>query len=98
MPKRPTAIFAATDLMALGAMSAIREAELRIPDDVALVGFDDIFASRVVAPSLSTIKQFRRELGRVAAEMVFQRIMESPRDTPGRRREAPLEIVRRQSV
>jgi substrate-binding family protein len=54
MPKRPTAVFAATDLMALGAMSAIREAELRIPDDVALVGFDDIFASRVVT------RRFRR--------------------------------------
>jgi LacI family transcriptional regulator len=98
MPKRPTAIFAANDLMALGAMSAIREAELRIPDDIALMGFDDIFASRVVTPSLSTINQFQHDLGRVAAEMLIERIMELPRDTPGRRREMPFEIVRRQSA
>jgi LacI family transcriptional regulator, galactose operon repressor len=98
IPKRPTAIFAGNDLMALGAMSAIREAQLRIPDEIAVMGFDDIFAARVVTPSLSTINQFQQELGRVAAEMVLERMTELPRDTPGRRREMPFEIVRRRSA
>jgi LacI family transcriptional regulator len=94
----PTAIFAANDLMALGAMTAIREAGLRIPEDIALMGFDDIFAARVVTPPLSTVNQFQHELGRAAAAMALQRLNELPRDAPGRPREMPFEIVRRQSA
>ncbi len=95
---RPTAIFAANDLMALGAMTAIRELGLRIPEDVAVMGFDDIFASRVVTPPLSTVNQFQHELGRVAAEMLLERLNDLPSETPGRRREMPFEIMRRQSA
>ena len=95
---RPTALFAANDLMALGAMTAIREANLTIPDDIALMGFDDIFAARVVTPSLSTINQFQHELGRVAAKMLLERLTDLSIGTPGRMREMPFEIVRRQSA
>jgi LacI family transcriptional regulator len=95
---RPTAIFAANDLMALGAMKAIREERLKIPDDIAVMGFDDIFAASVVTPPLSTINQFQQTLGGVAAEMVLQRLNELPRDTPGRHREMPFELVIRQSA
>jgi LacI family transcriptional regulator len=96
--RRPTAIFAANDLMALGAMRAIREERLKIPDDIAVMGFDDIFAASVVTPPLSTINQFQQTLGRVAAEMVLQRLNELPRDVPGRHREMPFELVIRQSA
>jgi DNA-binding LacI/PurR family transcriptional regulator len=89
---RPTALFAANDLMALGAMTAIRKA---IPDDIALMGFDDIFAARVVTPSLSTIQH---DLGRVAAKMLLERLNDLSPDSPGRMREMPFEIVRRQSA
>ncbi len=95
---RPTAIFAANDLMALGAMTATREAHLAIPEDIALMGFDDIFAARVVTPALSTVNQFQHDLGRAAAEMLLQRLTELPRDAPGRRREMPFAIVTRQSA
>ncbi|WP_158818796.1 LacI family DNA-binding transcriptional regulator [Methylocapsa sp. S129] len=95
---RPTAIFAANDLMALGAMKAIREERLKIPDDIAVMGFDDIFAASVVTPALSTINQFQQTLGRVAAEMVLQRLNELPADLPGRHREMPFELVIRQSA
>jgi LacI family transcriptional regulator len=95
---RPTAIFAGNDLMALGAMTAIREAKLTIPDDIALMGFDDIFPARFVVPSLSTINQFQYDLGRVAAEMVLERLNELPHDASGRQRQMPFEVVRRQSV
>jgi LacI family transcriptional regulator len=95
---RPTAIFAGNDLMAFGAMAAIREAKLAIPDDIALLGFDDIFAARFVTPPLSTISQFQYELGRVAAEMVLGRLNQLPPDTPGRQRQMPFEVVKRQSA
>jgi LacI family transcriptional regulator len=95
---RPTAIFAGNDLMAFGAMNAIREAKLTIPRDIAVLGFDDIFAARFVTPPLSTISQFQYELGRVAAEMVLERINQLPPETPGRERQMPFEVVKRQSV
>jgi LacI family transcriptional regulator len=95
---RPTAIFAGNDLMALGAMTAIREAKLAIPQDIALMGFDDIFAARFVTPPLSTISQFQYELGRVAAEMLLERINQLSPETAGRQRQMPFELVKRQSA
>jgi LacI family transcriptional regulator len=94
----PTAIFAGNDLMALGAMTAIREAKLAIPRKIAVMGFDDIFAARFVTPPLSTINQFQDKLGQVAAEMVLERLNELPNDTAGRQREMPFEVVKRQSA
>src|SRR5258706_8227900 len=64
----PTAIFAANDLLAIGAMLAVREARLRIPADVAIIGLDDIPAARLVSPALTTITQFTEQLGQRAAE------------------------------
>jgi LacI family transcriptional regulator len=52
---RPTAIFAANDAMAIGALSALRDAGLRVPDDIALTGFDDIPMARYMDPALSTV-------------------------------------------
>jgi len=70
---RLSAVFAANDLMALGAFMAIREAGLRIPQDIALVGIDDIPAARMVTPALTTINQFQKDIGQRAAEMLFNR-------------------------
>jgi LacI family transcriptional regulator len=95
---RPTAIFAANDLIAIGAVSVLRDAGLRIPDDIAVFGFDDIFAARVLTPALSTVKQFQNVLGQVAAHMMLQRITELEQDAPSRRREMPFEVVSRQSA
>jgi LacI family transcriptional regulator len=71
---RPTAVFAANDLMAIGAMFALREAGISIPDDMAIVGFDDIPAARLVQPPLTTVAQYPEALGRRSAEMVFERL------------------------
>ena len=95
---RSTAIFAGNDLMALGAMAAIREAGLSIPGDIALMGFDDIFAASVVSPQLSTVSQSQFSLGQVATEMLLQRLNDLPPDAPGRVREMPFEVVKRQSA
>ncbi len=96
--RRPTAIFAGNDLMALGAMAAIRETGLTIPDDIALMGFDDTFAASVVSPQLSTVSQRQFSLGQVATEMLLQRLNDLPPDAPGRVREMPYEVVKRQSA
>lgn len=69
---RPTAIFAANDSMALGALRAAREAGLRIPEDVAVAGFDDIPISRFLSPPLTTVRVDIAELGRRAVEQLLK--------------------------
>ncbi|MGK2856917.1 MAG: LacI family DNA-binding transcriptional regulator [Thermoanaerobaculia bacterium] len=67
---RPTAIFSANDAMAIGALSAFREAGVDVPDDVALVGFDDVPIARYLAPPLTTVAVPIAELGRSAFEVL----------------------------
>jgi DNA-binding LacI/PurR family transcriptional regulator len=68
---RPTAVFAASDVMAIGAMGAIHAAGLNIPGDVAIVGFDDIFLAGYVHPPLTTIRVPAHGLGWTAAETLL---------------------------
>ncbi|MBN6052900.1 LacI family DNA-binding transcriptional regulator [Nonomuraea sp. RK-328] len=73
-PARPTALFCANDLLALGLMQGLTAAGLRIPGDVALIGYDDIDYAGAAAVPLSSIRQPREELGRVAAELLLEEI------------------------
>jgi LacI family transcriptional regulator len=70
----PKAVYAASDMMALGAMDAIREHGLKMPDDIALVGCDDIEACRYSDPKLTTVKQDKEKLGKLAAYMLIDLI------------------------
>lgn len=79
----PDAVFCANDLMAIGAMDAARELQVRIPDDVALVGFDDIEAAALVSPGLSTVANPAYEAGRAAGGLLLDRLL--GRHTGGRR-------------
>jgi LacI family transcriptional regulator len=94
---RPTAVFAANDLMAMGAYIAIKEAGLRIPHDVAVVGFDNIPTAKLVSPPLTTIDQDQREVGRRAAEMLFERL-EGRAPAVGRGEERPHRLIIRESA
>jgi LacI family transcriptional regulator len=94
---RPTAVFASNDLMALGAMLAMREESLRIPEDVALIGLDDIPAAKLVHPSLTTITQLQEDIGRIAAEMIFERI-EGTAPNKSRVVEMPYKLIVRESA
>jgi LacI family transcriptional regulator len=67
----PTAIFAACDSIAYGAILAAREDGFRVPEDISFVGFDDYDTSAYFNPSLTTIKQFKRELGKTAADTLL---------------------------
>jgi len=94
---RPTAVFAANDLMAMGAYIAIKEAGLRIPHDVAVVGFDNIPTAKLVSPPLTTIDQDQREVGHRAAEMLFERL-EGRAPAVGRSEERPHRLIIRESA
>ena len=69
--ERPTAVFAANDSMAIGALSALREAGHRVPDDIALAGFDDITIARYVHPSLSSVRVNISDLGAQATALLI---------------------------
>jgi LacI family transcriptional regulator len=68
---RCTAVFAANDSMAYGAMQAILEVGLKIPEDIAVIGYDDLQFSALLNPSLSTLRQPRYEMGRKAMEILI---------------------------
>ena len=70
----PTAMFAVSDTLAIGAIKALRRGGRRVPDDIAVVGFDDLPLSAVFEPALTTIAQPMRALGAAAAEMLLQRL------------------------
>ena len=70
----PTAIFAANDLMALGAICAIQDAELNVPNDIAIVGYDNREFARIVRPKISTVSMPVYEMGRTAAELLLKQI------------------------
>ncbi len=75
----PTAIFASNDLSAFGAMDAARECGLRIPDDISVIGFDDIPQASLVYPKLTTVRQPLVEMGQVAVKMLMERIEDQSR-------------------
>ena len=80
---RPDAVFCANDLMAIGALDAARELGLRVPDDVRVVGFDDIEAASLVSPALTTIANPAYETGWSAGKLVLDRLLD--RHTGSRR-------------
>jgi LacI family transcriptional regulator len=95
LPERPTAIVAASDLMALAALQAIRDGGLEPGRDMAVLGFDDLEAAALAYPPLTTIRQDRRELGRLAATRAIE-LIEDPKATPSTTL-VPVELVVRAS-
>src|SRR5699024_10448196 len=71
---KPTAIFAVSDLLAIGALKEIHAQQLQVPDDIAMIGFDKIAFSDMTYPVLSTVEQPMHLMGCQAAEMLIQTI------------------------
>ena len=96
LPEPPTAIFAASDLMAIGAVRAAAEAGLRVPADLSVVGFDDIQLAPHVNPPLTTMRQDKLGLGGAAGDALIARVAGDP-DRPSLRT-LPVELVVRGST
>ena len=97
LPDPPTAVFAINDLMAIGALEAARAAGMRVPEDVAVVGFDNIPATSWVRPRLTTVAQYPADMGRILIDALFERI-EGTVNGPGRSFAVPCKLIVRESA
>jgi LacI family transcriptional regulator, galactose operon repressor len=95
--RRPDGVFCANDLMAIGAMDAAKELGLSIPDDVALVGFDDVDAASIVSPALTTVRNPAYKTGEAAGNLLLSRML-GEYTGEGRTVVVPCPLVRRQSA
>ncbi len=90
------AVFCASDAMALGAMQALQEADIRIPDDIAIVGFDDAAISSSASPPLTTVRQDVMLSGQVAAQLLISQI-ENPNGDQSQRKILPVQLIIRET-
>jgi LacI family transcriptional regulator len=96
LAKPPTAVFIGSDVVALGAIDAIHSRGLRIPDDISVIGFDDVSLGKYLRPPLTTVHLPAYDLGRKASEMVLQIIGGQPLATKQVR--LPTELLIRHST
>ena len=94
---RPTAIFAANDAMAVGALLALHEAGVDVPGEVSIVGFDDIPIARYVTPALTTVRVAIDVLGARAASLLFRALADPIMSGDAHRVVIPAELIVRQS-
>jgi len=97
LPVPPTAVFAANDTIAIGAMEAAEEMGCRVPEDIAIIGFDDIPEAQWVRPKLTTVAQYPAEMGQKLAQALFERI-DAENDSPGQVFEVPCRFIERESA
>lgn len=93
-PNRPTALFTATDIQAIGVLKAARELGIKVPGDLAVLGFDDIDVAEYIG--LSTIRQHLDESGRVAVDLLLARLAD--RSRPVQHIQLPLTVVERDTT
>jgi len=96
LKKPPTAIFASNDVMAIAAMDAARERGLRIPEEISILGFDDVPQASMVRPSLTSVRQPLEQMGRTAAQVLLD-ILRNPNHSH-KRIELPTELIIRDST
>ncbi|MBM4467242.1 MAG: LacI family transcriptional regulator [Chloroflexi bacterium] len=98
LPASPSAVFVASDTMAVGALKALRQANRRVPQDIALVSFDDIPIASAIEPALTTVRQGIEQMGSMAVEVLLS-VLEasSEEETPAQRIVLPTELVIRAS-
>ncbi|NDJ79315.1 MAG: substrate-binding domain-containing protein, partial [Chloroflexi bacterium] len=93
LPQRPTAIFAAIDTLAFGVLAAAQDIGLRVPDDVGVIGFDDIQAASYMR--LTTINQQLLTSGRMGAQLMLDWLKDGIYPEERHRIQLPLEVVQR---
>jgi len=95
-PKLPTALFADNDIIAFGAIKAMKEFGIRIPQDVSVIGFDNMPFCEMIDPPLTTVMVYKQRMGMIALKRLVERIDEAPAETI--RIEVNTTIVERKSV
>lgn len=80
LPAPPTAVFVTSDVVAFGAVQAIQERGLRIPEDIAIVGFDDVPLASFCTPPLTTVRMPAIEMGRCAGQLLYERTIGQPKE------------------
>jgi LacI family transcriptional regulator len=99
--ERPTAVFATNDLLAIGLLQGFVTLGMRVPEDIALIGYDDITFAATAAVPLSSVRQPRRELGRRGAELLFEEIQAAESQQPHEHQQvrfSPELVIRRSTA
>jgi LacI family transcriptional regulator len=96
LPERPTAIVSINDLLAMGVLRAAADCGLRVPQDLSLVGFDDILMARYLTPRLTTASKDAVRMGREAVQLVLARLQDPAR--PPQVIKLPTQFVVREST
>jgi DNA-binding LacI/PurR family transcriptional regulator len=97
---QPDAVFAMNDDLALGALRVLQDTGLRVPEDVAVIGFDDVDESRFSVPRLSSVDPGRRRIAEMAVELLMERLSDRQRgeERPARQEAPPFQLVLREST
>ena len=95
---RPDAVQVHSDVMAMRLLDALHETNIRVPEDVAVVSFDNRFFAALASPSLTTVAQPNRAVGEAAAEILLNRINGEPPPAGGTYRMMPTKLIRRRSA
>ncbi|NLK98051.1 LacI family DNA-binding transcriptional regulator [Defluviitalea saccharophila] len=98
LKQRPTAICAANDIMAIGAIRAFEEAGLHIPKDISIIGMDNIDLTHRLKPKMSSVAIAQAEIGRTAAELIFKRLRKEEQGSPKKIIFQPRLIIRESSI
>jgi LacI family transcriptional regulator len=94
----PTAIFAASDYLAVGLLEALRDRDMTVPNDMSLIGFDDMEFASLLMPPISTMRQSARDLGRTGVDMLLARLAGEADSAPVTIRRLPVTLIERASV
>ena len=70
----PTAFFADNDIIAIGAIRALKQADIRVPEDISVVGFDDLAIGKVIDPPLTTVKILKKKMGQLAVLRLIEKL------------------------
>lgn len=97
LPDRPTAVVVAGDEMAIGAIKVIKEAGLKVPEDISVIGFDDISTAQHIDPPLTTIRQDKELIGQQAAIMLLDKINGKMEVNDEQSKIIPVQLIKRSS-
>jgi LacI family transcriptional regulator len=94
-PNPPTALFVCNDLMAIGALCAAHEMAVKVPEELSIIGFDDIALASMTIPRLSTVSQPKQDIGKIVTKLLIERIQD--RSLPTRKIVIQPELIIRNS-